>query len=353
VAAPAAGIQGAAPAASAVLLAGRLPLTPELARRWGWAGSWRHPVGDPLDHTRPDPDGAPGFRINRGVGGATGRGRHRGADLDNGRGGDLVRAAAHGLVVVAETRGWHGGFGLHVVIAHRLRDGALAYSVYAHLAEGSVKVARGDLVWAGEPIGRVGDTGRASTRHLHFEIRLPDDPAARWERARVVDPVNFVAARLPAPRRDDATLEPYVAWAEAAALVAAGAPADLPLSRAAWWTMLAHAAAHSLENLPAEPARLRDVLVGEGLLPEDAGGDPAAPATWTEIARDVARAEAFGVRLPPPPLDDDAHRARCRETFGAAQPAMQAARLGRHTGTALVGEACLLLADLARAARRP
>jgi murein DD-endopeptidase MepM/ murein hydrolase activator NlpD len=50
-----------------------------------------------------------------------------------------------------------------------IRHGAGLLSVYAHnrrnlVAEGA-RVAKGDIV------GEVGETGRASSPHLHFEIR--------------------------------------------------------------------------------------------------------------------------------------------------------------------------------------
>jgi murein DD-endopeptidase MepM/ murein hydrolase activator NlpD len=41
--------------------------------------------------------------------------------------------------------------------------------VYAHLQSADVEAGR--LVRAGEPIGRVGRSGSASTDHLHVELR--------------------------------------------------------------------------------------------------------------------------------------------------------------------------------------
>jgi len=64
-----------------------------------------------------------------------------------------------------------------VVIRHTLKNGETVHSLYAHLAPKSVVVKVGDVVAAGQPIARVGRTGRASAAHLHLEIRqAPPDP---------------------------------------------------------------------------------------------------------------------------------------------------------------------------------
>jgi murein DD-endopeptidase MepM/ murein hydrolase activator NlpD len=51
-------------------------------------------------------------------------------------------------------------------------------SVYAHLAE---RIAtEGEFVAKGEPVGTVGNTGRTTGPHLHYEVRvngLPVNPA--------------------------------------------------------------------------------------------------------------------------------------------------------------------------------
>jgi murein DD-endopeptidase MepM/ murein hydrolase activator NlpD len=58
-----------------------------------------------------------------------------------------------------------GGLGKAVVLQH----GRGVRTVYAHL---SIIIAReGDTVRQGQAIGGVGDTGRATGPHLHFEVR--------------------------------------------------------------------------------------------------------------------------------------------------------------------------------------
>jgi murein DD-endopeptidase MepM/ murein hydrolase activator NlpD len=85
---------------------------------------------------------------------------HSGVDLPAAY-GHAVPAAAQGRVVSA---GDQGGYGLTVVVEH---PGGLQ-SRYAHLS--SYEVKPGDQVQAGQVIGRVGQTGRATGPHLHFEL---------------------------------------------------------------------------------------------------------------------------------------------------------------------------------------
>ena len=62
--------------------------------------------------------------------------------------------------------------GNFVVIRHA--DGI--YSNYIHLREGSVRVATGDTVTAGQVIGEVGQTGNSDAPHLHFQVVDGPDP---------------------------------------------------------------------------------------------------------------------------------------------------------------------------------
>jgi len=56
--------------------------------------------------------------------------------------------------------------GNHVVIRHA--NGV--FSVYAHLQPGSLKVAAGDQVKAGQAIGLLGGSGNSTEPHLHFHL---------------------------------------------------------------------------------------------------------------------------------------------------------------------------------------
>lgn len=89
-----------------------------------------------------------------------GRRFHAGVDLQAAYGRE-VPTAASGRVVVA---GEQGAYGQTVVVEHS--DGVRTR--YAHLSAITVEV--GQQLAKGEVLGRVGQSGRATGPHLHFEI---------------------------------------------------------------------------------------------------------------------------------------------------------------------------------------
>lgn len=300
-------------------LAGVHAAAADLDERWPWSGAWVYPVGDPLAFDRPDSAARDGYRLLRGIRHAKSRAtRHQGADWGNRATGGIVRAAAHGVVVRAAPA-HDGAYGDHVVLAHRLPEGDWAYSVYAHLLPGTIAVSEGDVVAAAAPLARVGRTGNASTPHLHFEVRRTADPLGRWEHAPAIDPVAFVAARLPAAP-DSSWARPYLAWAELSALIARDAPVEGPLTRATWWSMLARAARHSLRDLPADVALVHDLLRELGVVSRAAPADGVVE--WSEMRRDLRRLAAVGTRLPAAPSTpsrrERPHRAEQRPTLADA-----------------------------------
>jgi hypothetical protein len=240
-------------------LGGLLPLSAESPAMWAPAGAWRLPVGDgyAIGADRSVPSGT--FYTLRGVEWDGERASHQGADLGCGEAGAPVRAAAAGLVIRVADRGDYGGYGTHVVVAHRLADGVLAYSVYAHLLRDSPRVRVGQTVITGQTLGRVGRTGRATTPHLHFEVRIAESPDERWEHASVEDPLAFVSERLPEHRADSLTTNAYLEWAECAGLVSPAMQDDDALTREVWWRMLAAATLGPCLDpaLPSHDVRIR------------------------------------------------------------------------------------------------
>ena len=329
-----------------LLLGGVTPARDGLIERWAWSGAFVYPVGDPYRVAVGSPRSEPAFQVTRGFAEPEGSRRHQGVDLSNGRGGDIVRAAAHGLVVVAEQRD-STDFGAHVVLAHRLPDGSLAYSVYAHFRPGSILVRPGDDVWLAQPLGRVGRSGNASGDHLHFELRRPQDLEEHWETTRAVDPLAFLAAWLPGHRADTTRAGRCLAWAEEAALIGPRDDGAQPLTRAAWWEMLARAARHSAFTIAARPDSLRFELIECSVLPVRVESRAADRVRWKEVVRDVKRLRTLGVRLPPPPLSRAALGAECERVFGTEKPLARLKVIARATVPVSRADACLLLAEVA------
>lgn len=87
-----------------------------------------------------------------------------------------VMATAPGRVVFA---GWRGSYGRVVEIDHGLG----IMTVYAHLD--SVLVKEGDLVDYRQAIGKLGNSGRSSGAHVHYEVRFEGKP---------LDPMGFLKA---------------------------------------------------------------------------------------------------------------------------------------------------------------
>jgi murein DD-endopeptidase MepM/ murein hydrolase activator NlpD len=95
---------------------------------------------------------------------------YNGVDLSGVGIGSPVVAAAGGEVIVAKSSGWNGGYGAYVVIKHP--NGT--QTLYAHLS--SVNVTLGQTVAKGAKIGGMGNSGRSTGPHLHFEVRGARNP---------------------------------------------------------------------------------------------------------------------------------------------------------------------------------
>jgi murein DD-endopeptidase MepM/ murein hydrolase activator NlpD len=95
--------------------------------------------------------------------GKRGRKHHDGIDIPAPSGTPIV--SVDGGVVVYSDNGIRG-YGNMIVVAHR--DDI--FTVYAHNRKN--KVDKGDRVEKGQLIAEVGNTGRSTGPHLHFEIRL-------------------------------------------------------------------------------------------------------------------------------------------------------------------------------------
>lgn len=85
--------------------------------------------------------------------------------------GTPIHAAADGTVIVSLSNGgWNGGYGNYVILSHS--NGS--FTLYAHTQKNFVKV--GDRVEQGQLIAKVGNTGKSTGPHVHFEIRGARNP---------------------------------------------------------------------------------------------------------------------------------------------------------------------------------
>ena len=87
--------------------------------------------------------------------------------------GTPIYATGNGTVTKA---GWQSGYGRVVIINH----GYGYETLYAHMNKINVRV--GQKVTRGEVIGEVGNTGKSTGPHLHYEVHV---------KGRVVNPVNY------------------------------------------------------------------------------------------------------------------------------------------------------------------
>ncbi len=109
---------------------------------------------------------------------------HHGIDMPNAI-GEPVRAAGDGIVTwsadgrQAEAAIFQNSpsYGNVIVIKHDFSyNGIPIYTLYAHLSASFVQP--GQRVTGGQVIGQVGNTGRVSGPHVHFEVRAGIDPAS-------------------------------------------------------------------------------------------------------------------------------------------------------------------------------
>lgn len=113
---------------------------------------------------------------------------HRGIDIAAGY-GDPIHAAADGVV---ESAGMvPGGYGRKVVLNH----GYGTQTLYAHLSVIAVTV--GETVRRGQIIGYVGQSGRSTAPHLHYEVRIHGTPVNPYRYMRITPQQMIASAPLP------------------------------------------------------------------------------------------------------------------------------------------------------------
>jgi murein DD-endopeptidase MepM/ murein hydrolase activator NlpD len=64
-------------------------------------------------------------------------------------------------------------------------------TLYAHMANGSVKVKKGQKIEAGQPLGKMGSTGMSTGKHLHWELHKGKQHIWSATGAGYIEPVKF------------------------------------------------------------------------------------------------------------------------------------------------------------------
>ncbi len=113
--------------------------------------------------------------------------------------GDPVYAVSNGYVIAASDYNW----GNIILIKHKLQNGTIVWSQYAHLKD--MLVNSGDNVRRGQQIGTIGKSGNQEYAHLHFEIRKSDLSPDAWvtnqDEAQILtnyyDPSDFISSNRP------------------------------------------------------------------------------------------------------------------------------------------------------------
>jgi len=88
--------------------------------------------------------------------------------------GTPVHSTGDGMVIKVERA--RGGYGNSILISH----GFSYETLYAHLSK--INVQRGQMIKRGQVIGLVGNTGKSTAPHLHYEVHKGGQP---------INPINY------------------------------------------------------------------------------------------------------------------------------------------------------------------
>jgi murein DD-endopeptidase MepM/ murein hydrolase activator NlpD len=88
--------------------------------------------------------------------------------------GTPIHATGDGVVLKVERE--RGGYGNSILISH----GFSYETLYAHLSK--INVQRGQVIKRGQVIGLVGNTGKSTAPHLHYEVHKSGSP---------INPINY------------------------------------------------------------------------------------------------------------------------------------------------------------------
>ena len=154
------GVEELKPAISKIMVYGDKIIPNVGTQNWGWPTNQGYTISSPY-----------GWRVDP-IDGS--RSLHTGLDIAGTGMGSPVYAADNGTVIKSEDNG--AGYGNYIVINHN--NGY--YTSYAHMNQRVSQI--GDTVAKGQIIGYVGQTGRVTGPHLHYEAWYGGAPFAGGSR---------------------------------------------------------------------------------------------------------------------------------------------------------------------------
>eukprot|EP00300_Choanocystis_sp_HF-7_P003634 c12767_g1_i1.p1 GENE.c12767_g1_i1~~c12767_g1_i1.p1 ORF type:complete len:372 (+),score=32.71 c12767_g1_i1:24-1139(+) len=195
--------------------------------------------------------------------------------------GTEVCAAADGTVVWVQDEFGTGG----TQYEHKARANVIAvrhvegfYSRYVHLLQGSALVKVGEIVKAGTPLGKTGNSGYTTGPHLHFDV---------------VDLIPELTGEISLHLRADNGESQWVTWACTAALFSA------PLGRPPINSEIVAAdpltGTTPLQNADAVQGRICFVMRGENDFQEKINHVLDASPAAIVVGNDVADSEVFAM----------------------------------------------------------
>lgn len=173
---------------------------------------------------------------------------HNGVDIWQGGATTFLEAWADGKVIAVRPNDDPNSAG-HSVIVQSTVMGKKVTWTYFHMVKGSIKVKVGQRIEAGTIIGKMGETGFATGKHLHWEIwagHIKGQPMAGFHNGKgYYDPMKFCQA----------VMEFEKAHAEAAEETPESAPVTL-------------APSHSVSDIPTVPVPTTPVVVKTPVNPQ-------------------------------------------------------------------------------------
>jgi murein DD-endopeptidase MepM/ murein hydrolase activator NlpD len=121
---------------------------------------------------------------------------HNGTDIWSKHEPCWIEAPYDGVVTEAKkSTAAGGGFGNFVMIHHKI-NGEHYTTVYAHMADNTIKVKVGQKITAGTPLGKMGSTGMSTGKHLHWELHKGKKYAWSATGLNFIEPVAFFDALI-------------------------------------------------------------------------------------------------------------------------------------------------------------